>query len=74
MFKKKKKKKKKKKFIYIYIYIYIYGILATKTRGATGLKLGMHTQLDSGSNMGWVPLSHTSSFLVCKAKMPKMVF
>ena len=28
------------------------GILARKIHGATGLKLGMHTQLDSGSNMG----------------------
>ena len=30
-------------------------ILARKNEGATGLKLGIHTQLDSGSNMGWVP-------------------
>ena len=27
-------------------------ILARKTYGATGLQLGMHTQLNSGSNMG----------------------
>ena len=47
---------------------------ARKTHGATGLKLDMHTQLDSGSNMGWVPLGHTSSSWCVKLKMPKMVF
>ena len=35
---------------------------ARKTLGDTDLKLGMHIQLHSGSNMGWVPLGHTSSF------------
>ena len=50
------------------------GILARKTHGATGLKLGVHTQLDSGSNMGWVPPGHTSSFWFVRLKMPKMVF
>ena len=38
---------------------------------AKGLKLGVHTQLDSGSNMGWVPLGHTSSFWCVRLKMPK---
>ena len=37
------------------------GILARKTHEDTGLKLGMHTQLDSRSNMGLVPLGHPSS-------------
>ena len=32
-----------------------------KKIGATGLKLGMHTQLNSGINMGWGPPGHTSS-------------
>ena len=34
--------------------------VARKTHGTTGLILGMHTQLYSGSNMGWFPLGHTS--------------
>ena len=41
--------------------------LARKTHGATGLKHGMHTKLDSGSNMvdpTWLHLF----LLVCKAK------
>ena len=33
--------------------------------GATGLKLGMCTQFDSGSNLG---LSHQAFPLLCKAK------
>ena len=33
-------------------------LLPEKKNGATGLKLGMHIQLDSGSNMG---VGHTSS-------------
>ena len=36
------------------------GILARQTLRATDLKLGMHTQLHSGSNMGWVSPGHTS--------------
>ena len=48
--------------------------LARKTLGATDLKLGMHIQLHSRSNMGWVPLGHISSFLCVRLKMPKMVF
>ena len=53
--------------------------LARKTLGATDLKLGMHIQLYSGSNMGWVPpgLGPTwpHFFLSCvRLKMPKMVF
>ena len=36
-------------------------IFARKTLGAIDLKLGMYTQLHSGSNMGWVPPDHTSS-------------
>ena len=43
----KKKKKKKKK--------------VRKKDGATGLKLGMQTQLDYAINMGWVPSGHNSS-------------
>ena len=39
----------------------------------TGLKFGIHAQLDTGSYMGWVPHGHTS-ILVCKAKIPKIVF
>ena len=38
-------------------------ILARQTLGATDVKLGMHTQPDSGSNMGRVPPGHTS-FLI----------
>ena len=49
------------------------GTLARKKNGATGLKLGMQTQLDSANNMGWVPSGHTSSFLCVRQKMPKMV-
>ena len=41
--------------------------------GATDLKLGMLTQLDSVNNMWWVPAGHTSSS-VCKAKVSEMVF
>ena len=37
------------------------GILVGKTQRTTGLKLSMHTQHDSGSNMGWVPPGHTPS-------------
>ena len=48
--------------------------LACKALGATDLKLCMHIQLHSGSNMGWVPPGHTSSFPCAKLKMPKMVF
>ena len=48
--------------------------LARKTLGVTDLKLGMHIQLHSLSNMGLVPLGHTSSFLCVRQKMPKMVF
>ena len=36
------------------------GILTRQTFGATDLKLCMHAQLDSKSNMGWVPPGHTS--------------
>ena len=38
------------------------GILAKKPPGATDLKYGMHIQLHSQSNSGWVPPGHTSSF------------
>ena len=48
------------------------GIFARKTIGATDLKLGMQTLLHSGSNMGWVPPGHTSSFLCVRLNMPKM--
>ena len=30
--------------------------LDRKNHGSAGLKLGLHAQLDSGINMGWVPL------------------
>ena len=49
------------------------GILARKTHGATGLKLCMHTQLYSGSNMGWVPLGHASSSWCVRLKCQKSV-
>ena len=49
------------------------GTLARKTDGTTGLKLGMDTQLDSGSNIGWVPPGHTSSSLYVGLKMPKII-
>ena len=32
-------------------------------------KFGMHAQLDSESDMGWIPPNHTP--LVCKAKKAK---
>ena len=35
--------------------------LAKKTLGATDVKLGMHIQLHSGSNMCWVPFGYTCS-------------
>ena len=47
---------------------------ARKKNGATGLKLGMQTQLDSANSMGWVPSGHTSSSLCIRLKMPKMIF
>ena len=46
------------------------GTFAKKINGATGLKIGMHIQRDSGSTMGWVPPGHTSSS-VCKAQNSK---
>ena len=49
-------------------------VLARKTLGATDLKLGIHIQLHSRSNMGWIPAGHTSYFLCIRLKMPKMVF
>ena len=33
------------------------GTFARKRNGATSLKLGMQTQLDSSNNMGWVHLA-----------------
>ena len=36
------------------------GSFAIKMHAAKGLKLCMHTQLDSGSNMGLCPPGHTS--------------
>ena len=43
----------------------------TRNKNVTiGLKIGMHTQLDSGSNMGWVPPGHTSSGLVVRPTNP----
>ena len=45
-----------------------------KTLGAIDLKLGMHTQLQSGSNIVWVPPGHTSSFPCVRLNMPKMVY
>ena len=47
------------------------GILARKSHGTTGLKLDMHKQLDSWSNMGWVPLCHTSSSWCVRLKNAK---
>ena len=44
-------------------------VLLAEKIGDTGLKFGMDTQLDSGINT----LPHLF-LLVCKAKMPKMVF
>ena len=35
------------------------------------LKRGMYTQLHSGSNMGWVPPGHTSSFSCVRPKNAK---
>ena len=46
--------------------------LARQTLGATDPKLGIHTQLDSGSDMDWVPPGHTSSYWCVRLKMPKM--
>ena len=49
------------------------GTFARKMNGATVIKLGMQTQLDSSNNMGWVPSSHTSSSLCVWLNMSKMV-
>ena len=53
--KKKKKKKKKKKGAK-------NSTSARQILGAINLKLGMHTQLDFGSNMGWFSCGHTFSY------------
>ena len=45
--------------------------LPEKTLGATDFKLGMLIQLHSGSNMGWVPLGHTSFFTCVQLQLPK---
>ena len=37
------------------------------------LNLGIHTQFDSGSNMGWVSPGHTFFFHCVRLKMSKMV-
>ena len=42
-----------------------------QTLGATDLKLGIHTQLDSGSNTGQGPTWQNLFLLVCKAKNAK---
>ena len=42
--------------------------------GATNLKFGMHTQLDSRSKMCLVPLDHISFSHCVRLKMAKMVF
>ena len=47
------------------------GILARQTLGATNLKLGMHTQFDFGSNMGWVPTKLHLFLSLCKTKNAK---
>ena len=39
--------------------------------GATGIKLGMSTQLDCESNIVWVPPGHTSSFWYVRLKCRK---
>ena len=45
-----------------------------RKNGATDLKLGTQTQLDSSNKMGWFPSGHTSTFLCIRLKnMPKMV-
>ena len=49
------------------------GTSVRQTYGGTDLKFGMHTQLDSGSNMGWVPPGYTSFSHCVGIKMPKMV-
>ena len=49
-------------------------LVLEKKNGATYLKLGMQTQLDSADNMAWVPSDHTSSSLCVRLNMPKMVF
>ena len=48
--------------------------LARETLGATDLKLGMDIQLHSGSNMGWVVPSLTSSSGRVRLEMLKLVF
>ena len=47
------------------------GTFARKEIGATRLKLCMHTQLDSGSNMGWILLGHTFSSWCIRLKCQK---
>ena len=42
-------------------------------KGATSIKLGMQTQLDSVNNMGCIPLGHTSSFKYIRTKNDKNV-
>ena len=43
-----------------------------KYLGATDLKIGMHTQLDFVSIIGWFPPCHTSSYWCVRLKMSKM--
>ena len=47
--------------------------LKKKKNGATHLKLDMQTQLNSVSNIRWVPSGHTSSSLCVRLKMPKIL-
>ena len=49
------------------------GTLTRETLGATDLKLGMHMQLNSGSNMGWVPPGHISFSHCVRLKIPIVV-
>ena len=50
------------------------GTLVRQTLGATDLKLGIHAEFDSGSNMGRVPPGHTSFSHCVMLKMPNLVF
>ena len=50
------------------------GILTRKHLEATELKLGMHIQFHSGSNIGLVAPGQISSFPCVRPKMPKIVF
>ena len=49
------------------------GTFVRKKNGATGLKFGMHIQLDCANNIEWVTSGHTYSSLCVRVQMLEMV-